>query len=49
MESLVADCKMSLDLVSASMTHFIKHCKNRETMFKDIDQDLTVVGMKAKL
>jgi hypothetical protein len=49
MESLAADRKTSLDLVSASITHLIKHCKNGETMFKDIDQDLTTAGMKAKL
>jgi hypothetical protein len=49
MESLVADRKTSLDLVSMSITHFIKHCENEETVFKDINQDLTAVGMKAKL
>jgi hypothetical protein len=49
MESLAADRKTSLDLVSMSIPHFIKHCENGETSFKDIDQDLTAVGMKAKL
>jgi hypothetical protein len=49
MESLVADRKTFLDLVSASITHLIKHCENGETMFKDTDQDLTTAGMKAKL
>jgi hypothetical protein len=48
-ESLVVDCKMSLDLVFASITHLIKHYKNGETTLKDIDQDLKGVGMKAKL
>jgi len=49
MESLAVDHKTSLDLVSASITHIIKHCKNGETTLKDIDQDLTTTGMKAKL
>ncbi len=49
MESLAADRKTSLDLVSASITHLIKHCENGETTFKDTDQDLTTVGIKAKL
>ncbi|CAM6008286.1 unnamed protein product [Sphagnum balticum] len=49
MESLAADRKTSLDLVSVSITHLIKHCKNGETMFKDINQDLTIADMKAKL
>jgi hypothetical protein len=49
MESLAADRKTSLDLVSASITHLIKHCENGETTFKDTDQDLTTAGMKAKL
>ncbi|KAH8936327.1 hypothetical protein BDL97_17G079600 [Sphagnum fallax] len=49
MESLAADRKTSLDLVSASITHLIKHCENGKTTFKDIDQDLTTAGMKAKL
>ncbi|CAK9267976.1 unnamed protein product [Sphagnum jensenii] len=49
MESLAADRKTSLDLVSASITHLIKHCENGETTFKDTDQDLTMAGMKAKL
>jgi hypothetical protein len=37
MELLAVDRKMFLDLVSASITHFIKHCENGETSFKDID------------
>jgi hypothetical protein len=37
MESLAVDHKTSLDLVSASITHLIKHCESGETMFKDID------------
>jgi hypothetical protein len=49
MESLVADHKTFLDLVSASITHLIKHCENGETTLKDIDQDLTAANMKAKL
>ncbi|CAM6015965.1 unnamed protein product [Sphagnum balticum] len=49
MESLTADRKTFLDLVSVSITHLIKHCENGKTMFKDIDQDLTATGMKAKL
>jgi len=49
MESLAADRKTSLDLVSASITHLIKHCENGETTFKDTNQDLTMAGMKAKL
>jgi hypothetical protein len=49
MESLAADRKTSLDLVSVSITHLIKHCENGETMFKDINQDLTITGIKAKL
>jgi hypothetical protein len=49
MELLAAGRKMSLDLVFVSITHLIKHCENRETTLKDIDQDLTAVGMKAKL
>ncbi len=49
MESLAVDRKTSLDLVSTSITHLIKHCENGETGFKDIDQDLTTIGMKAKL
>jgi hypothetical protein len=49
MESLAADRKTSLDLVSVSITHLIKHCENGETTFKDIDQDLMITGMKAKL
>jgi hypothetical protein len=49
MESLAADRKTSLDLVSASITHLIKHYENGEIAFKDIDQDLTAAGMKAKL
>ncbi len=38
MESLAADRKTSLDLVSASITHLIKHCENGETMFKDTNK-----------
>jgi hypothetical protein len=49
MESLAADCKTFLDLVSMSITHLIKHYKNGETIFKDTDQDLTTASMKAKL
>jgi hypothetical protein len=49
MESLAADCKTSLDLVSTSITHLIKHYENGETTFKDTDQDLTTASMKAKL
>ena len=49
MELLAADRKTSLDLVSASITHLIKHCKNVKTALKDIDQDLTTANMKAKL
>jgi hypothetical protein len=49
MESLAANRKMSLDLVSASITHLIKHYENGETTLKDIDQDLMAAGMKAKL
>jgi len=49
MELLAADCKTSLDLVFASITHLIKHCENGKTTFKDIDQDLTTTGMKVKL
>ncbi len=49
MELLAADRKTSLDLVSASITHLIKHCENGETTYKDTDQDLTTAGMKAKL
>jgi hypothetical protein len=49
MESLMANRKTSLDLVSVSITHFIKHCENGETVLKDINQDLTATGMKAKL
>jgi hypothetical protein len=37
MESLAVDRKMSLDLVSMSITHFIKHYENGETTLKDID------------
>jgi len=36
MKSLVADCKTSLDLVSMSITHLIKHYENGETTLKDI-------------
>ncbi len=49
MESLAADRKTFLDLVSTSITHLIKHCENGETTFKDTNQDLTTAGMKAKL
>ncbi len=49
MESLAANRKTSLDLVFVSITHLIKHYENGETAFKDIDQDLTAVSMKAKL
>jgi len=49
MESLATNQKTSLDLVSASITHLIKYCKNGKTTLKDIDQDLTVASMKAKL
>ena len=49
MESLAADRKTSLDLVSASITHLIKHCDNGEIALKGIAQDLTATGMKAKL
>jgi hypothetical protein len=49
MELLVTDRKTFLDLVFASITHLIKHYENGETAFKDTDQDLTVVGVKAKL
>ncbi len=48
MELLAADHKACLDLVSMSITHFIKHV-NGETSFKDINQDLTAASMKAKL
>jgi hypothetical protein len=37
MESLAADRKTSLDLVSTSITHLIKHYENGETTLKDID------------
>ena len=36
MESLAADRKTSLDLVSASITHLIKHCDNGEIALKGI-------------
>jgi hypothetical protein len=49
MESLAVNRKTSLDLVFVSITHLIKHYENGETAFKDIDQDLTAVSMKAKL
>jgi len=49
MESLAVNRKTSLDLVFVSITHLIKHYENGETTFKDIDQDLTAVSMKAKL
>ena len=49
MESLAANCKTSLDLVSVSITHLIKHCDNGEIALKGIAQDLTATGMKAKL
>jgi hypothetical protein len=49
MESLAANRKTSLDLVSTSITHLIKHYENGKTTLKDIDQDLTIAGMKAKL
>ncbi|CAK9226481.1 unnamed protein product [Sphagnum jensenii] len=49
MESLATDRKTYLDLVFVSITHLIKHCENGETTLKDINQDLTTVGMKAKL
>jgi hypothetical protein len=49
MESLAADRKTSLDLVFAFVTHLIKHSENGKTTLKDIDQDLTTTGMKAKL
>jgi hypothetical protein len=49
MESLATDRKTYLDLVFASITHFIKHCENGETTFKNTDQDLIMVGMKTKL
>lgn len=49
MESLATDHQTSLDLVSASITHLIKHYENGETTLKDIDQDLTTASMKAKL
>ena len=49
MESLAADRKTSLDLLSASITHLIKHCTNGEIVLKGIAQDLTATGMKAKL
>jgi hypothetical protein len=29
--------------------NLIKHCENGDTSLKDIDQDLTTVGMKEKL
>ncbi|CAK9202204.1 unnamed protein product [Sphagnum troendelagicum] len=37
MESLAINRKMSLDLVSVSITHFIKHCENGKITLKDID------------
>jgi hypothetical protein len=49
MELLAADRKTFLDLVFASITHLIKHCENGEITFKDIDQDVTMASMKAKL
>ena len=49
MESLVADPKTSMDLVSASITHLIKHCDNGEIALKGIAQDLMATGMKTKM
>jgi hypothetical protein len=49
MELLATNRKTFLDLVSVSITHFIKHCENGESTLKDIDQDLMTNSMKAKL
>jgi hypothetical protein len=48
MESLAADHKLMLDLVSMSISLLLKHCDDNEQKLQEIDSKLTTVGMKAK-
>ncbi|KAH9531717.1 hypothetical protein CY35_19G050700 [Sphagnum magellanicum] len=49
MESLAADHKPTLDLVSMSVFLLLKHCDDNEQQLQEINGKLTAIGMKAKL
>ncbi|OAE30811.1 hypothetical protein AXG93_857s1140 [Marchantia polymorpha subsp. ruderalis] len=49
MESLAADCKSALDLVSLSVAMLIKHCNDNEHNLQEIHDALTAIPMKMKL
>jgi hAT family C-terminal dimerisation region len=49
MESLAADRKSTLDLVSMSFTLLIKHCDDGEAALNAVNPNLTAAGMKEKL
>jgi len=49
MESLAADHKSTLDLVSMSISLLLKHCDDNEQQLQEINGKLTAIGMKAKL
>jgi hypothetical protein len=49
MESLAADHKPTLNLVSMSVSLPLKHCDDNEEQLQEIDGKLTAIGMKAKL
>ncbi|BBM99157.1 hypothetical protein Mp_1g19200 [Marchantia polymorpha subsp. ruderalis] len=49
MESLAADSKPTLDLVSLTIDMLIKHCNDNEQNLQEIHDALTVIPMKMKL
>ncbi|OAE21957.1 hypothetical protein AXG93_242s1410 [Marchantia polymorpha subsp. ruderalis] len=49
MESLAADCKPTLDLVSLYIAMLIKHCNDNEQNLQEIHDALTTISMKMKL
>lgn len=49
MESLVADYKPALNLVSLSIVILIKHCNDNEQNLQEIHDALTAIPMRMKL
>jgi hypothetical protein len=49
MESLAVDHKPTLDLVPMVVSLLLKHCNDNEQQLQEIDNKLTMVGMKVKL
>lgn len=49
MESLAADCKPTLDLVSLFVVILIKHCDDNKQNLQEIHVLLKLIAMKMKL